>query len=106
MSGIESWIEKLKKAEKTCLVQDGRKKIHYTFEDKTELAEEYNVQTGELVVRKWRRKSALGASLGWEYEIGLNAEPLNTNRTTAVTNENNLDIFESSSNVSYSFYHS
>ena len=47
--GIEKWIQKLKKAEKTCLVQDGKKKIHYTFDDKTEMVEEYNSQTGELI---------------------------------------------------------
>jgi hypothetical protein len=49
MADIESWINKLKKAEKTCLVQDGKKKIHYTFEDKTEMAEDYNASTGELL---------------------------------------------------------
>ena len=27
----------------------GKRKIHYTFEDKTEMAEEYNMQSGELL---------------------------------------------------------
>lgn len=48
-NGVEKWIETLVSAEKTCLVQDGRRKIHFTFADKTEMTEEYNVQTGELI---------------------------------------------------------
>lgn len=29
----------------------GKRKVHYTFEDKTEMAEDYSVQTGELLGR-------------------------------------------------------
>ena len=90
-NGIEKWIEKLSKAEKTCIVQDNRRKVHYTFPDKTELAEEYSIQTGEIVVRKWRKKSTLGAVLPWEYEIGMNAEDLSKAMS-------NLEMNESSSN--------
>lgn len=49
MSGVDNWIAKLQKAEKTCLVQDGKRKIHYTFPDKSEMAEEYSLTTGELL---------------------------------------------------------
>ena len=49
MSGIEKWIQKLQKAQKTCLVQDGKRKVHFTFDDKTEMAEEYSLSTGELL---------------------------------------------------------
>lgn len=31
MSGIENWIEKLKKAEKTCLIQDGDTKFFFNM---------------------------------------------------------------------------
>ena len=93
-NGIERWIEKLKRAEKTCLVQDGKRKIHYTFEDKTEMAEEYSVQAGELLVRKWRKKSALGAVLPWEFEIGMPAEAVGS-----LPIANNLDMVEHSGNV-------
>lgn len=70
MSGTQKWMDLLKAAEKTCLISDGRRKIHYTFSDKTEMAEEYALQTGEVIVRKWRKKSTLGAQLPWEFEIG------------------------------------
>ena len=29
----------------------GKRKVHYTFEDKTEMAEDYNLQTNELLSR-------------------------------------------------------
>ncbi len=45
-----------------------------------------------LKVRKWRKKSALGAVLPWDFEIGLNNEDLS--RTI-----NNLDLIENSNNV-------
>ena len=88
---MDSWVEKLKKAEKTCLIQDGnrnekfitssinysinlyftfssffsinyfnfilkkikgKRKIHYTFEDRTEMAEEYSMQSSELLSKR------------------------------------------------------
>ena len=49
MASVENWIAKLQKADKTCLVQDGKRKIHYTFPDKSEMAEEYSLAGGELL---------------------------------------------------------
>jgi len=88
---MDNWMNKLKSAEKTCLVQDGKRKVHYTFPDKSEMAEEYSVQTDELLVRKWRKKNILGAVQPWEYEVGANQEKLPV--------QNDL-MLESSSNVS------
>ncbi|XP_076461832.1 protein DPCD-like [Babylonia areolata] len=65
-----AWIEKLKKAQKTCLIQDGRRKIHFGFDDGVELAEEFDLKTGELLVRKWRKKGTLGGHGSWETEVG------------------------------------
>ena len=39
----------LKSSQKTCIIQDGRRKIHYTFTSDNELAEEYDIKTNELV---------------------------------------------------------
>ena len=97
--------------------------MHYTFDDKSEMAEEYDASSGELLsklnscqfyhrnslsyhiianlmnthththliaVRKWRRKSTLGAVLPWEFEVGQNHE---------TKNNASVDMFESSSNV-------
>uniref|UniRef100_H2YAG7 Protein DPCD n=1 Tax=Ciona savignyi TaxID=51511 RepID=H2YAG7_CIOSA len=64
------WVELLTAARKTALLQEGRRKIHFTMSDGAELLEEYDVRSNELLVRKWRRKSALGGQKGWEYEVG------------------------------------
>ncbi|KAL3864886.1 hypothetical protein ACJMK2_006533 [Sinanodonta woodiana] len=64
------WVENLRKAQKTCLVQNGRRKIHFTLTDGTELAEEYDLRNDELVVRKWRRKGTIGGIGKWEFEVG------------------------------------
>lgn len=93
MSGIQKWMDKLKAAEKTCIISDGRRKIHYTFTDKTELAEEYALQNGEIIVRKWRKKSTLGAQLPWEFEIGQLEAGLKINVTEDMTESSSNPIF-------------
>ncbi|KAK7109088.1 protein DPCD-like [Littorina saxatilis] len=65
-----AWVEKLKSAQKTCLIQDGRRKIHFSFPDGMELSEEFDLKTGELAVRKWRKRGTLGGQGKWEMEIG------------------------------------
>ncbi|XP_076815471.1 protein DPCD-like [Clavelina lepadiformis] len=70
MSELSPWVETLKSARKTALIQDGRRKIHFTLSDGTELCEEYEIKTNDLVVRKWRRKSTLGGVKAWELEVG------------------------------------
>ena len=52
----------------TSMVSGGRRKMHYTLPDDTEVVEEYDIQTDELVVRKKRGKTVLGAQGEWEYE--------------------------------------
>jgi len=44
--------------------------VHTTFDDGSELVEEYDVKTGELVERKRRGKTVLGRQADWEYLIG------------------------------------
>uniref|UniRef100_A0A671E786 Protein DPCD n=1 Tax=Rhinolophus ferrumequinum TaxID=59479 RepID=A0A671E786_RHIFE len=65
---VTGWLESLRAAEKTALLQDGRRKVHYLFPDG--MAEEYDEKTSELLVRKWRVKSALGALGQWQIEVG------------------------------------
>nr|KAF6322223.1 hypothetical protein mPipKuh1_004018 [Pipistrellus kuhlii] len=67
---VTGWLESLRAAEKTALLQDGRRKVHYLFPDGKEMAEEYDEKTSELLVRKWRVKSALGALGQWRIEVG------------------------------------
>ncbi|XP_077427007.1 protein DPCD [Vanacampus margaritifer] len=66
----QSWIDNLKSSKKTALIHDGKRKIHYLFGDGKEMAEEYDLRTDELVVRKWRHKNTLGAQGQWEVEVG------------------------------------
>ncbi|XP_008287147.1 protein DPCD [Stegastes partitus] len=70
---VQSWTDILKSCKKTALMHDGKRKIHYLFTDGKEMAEEYDLKTDELIVRKWRHKSTLGAPGQWQVEVG---EPL------------------------------
>lgn len=54
----------------TTMTSGGRRKVHYTFPDESEMVEEYDVQTDVLAVRKRRSKTILGALGEWVYEIG------------------------------------
>ncbi|XP_069316045.1 protein DPCD isoform X2 [Eulemur rufifrons] len=72
---VTGWLESLRAAEKTALLQDGKRKVHYLFPDGKEMAEEYDEKTSELLVRKWRVKSALGALGQWQLEVGEPAPP-------------------------------
>lgn len=47
-----------------------KRMVHYLFPDGKEMAEEYDEKTGELLVRKWRVKNALGALGQWQIEVG------------------------------------
>ncbi|XP_025251996.1 protein DPCD isoform X2 [Theropithecus gelada] len=67
---VTGWLESLRTAQKTALLQDGRRKVHYLFPDGKEMAEEYDEKTSELLVRKWRVRSALGAMGQWQLEVG------------------------------------
>ncbi|XP_069467739.1 protein DPCD [Ambystoma mexicanum] len=67
---VQSWQESLKAARKTSLLQEGRRKVHYLFPDGKEMAEEYDMKTCELLVRKWRQKNTLGAPGQWQVEVG------------------------------------
>uniref|UniRef100_A0A8C6ZGY7 Protein DPCD n=1 Tax=Nothoprocta perdicaria TaxID=30464 RepID=A0A8C6ZGY7_NOTPE len=72
---VPSWRERLRAARKAALVQDGKRKIHYLFEDGKEMAEEYDMKTGRLVSRKWREKNALGGFGMWQVEVGDPTSP-------------------------------
>nr|XP_020451917.1 protein DPCD isoform X2 [Monopterus albus] len=67
---VQSWVDILKLSKKTALIHDGKRKIHYLFTDGKEMAEEYDLKTDELIVRKWRHKSTLGAQGQWQMEVG------------------------------------
>ena len=65
------------------IVQNGRRKLHYLFPDKTELVEELDEKSNEVLLRKWKRPRDNGlptanAKAGdWEYEIGDDGKAFN-----------------------------
>ena len=54
----------------------GRRKLHYLFPDQTELAEELDMNTNEVLVRKWKRPKDFGQA-EWEFEIGDDGKQFN-----------------------------
>ena len=53
----------------TAIVAGGRKKVHFVYPDKTELVEEYDINTFELLIRKWKKHKDYGKE-EWIFEIG------------------------------------
>lgn len=64
------WLNRVRNAEKTCLIQEGKRKVHYKFQDGQEMAEEYNLDTNTLVRRAWKRGNDLSKKGHWEIEVG------------------------------------
>lgn len=84
------WVPLLQSAKKTTLLQAGKRKVHYTLPDNTELAEEYDGKTNQLLMRKWRIKNKFGGIGKWEVEIG---EPESNFSAVAVGNEHIIESF-------------
>ena len=62
------------------VVSGGRRKLHYLYPDSTELIEELDQNTNELLVRKWKRPRDTAGMTGdptWDYEVG--EEPVKFN---------------------------
>ncbi|XP_069316046.1 protein DPCD isoform X3 [Eulemur rufifrons] len=55
---VTGWLESLRAAEKTALLQDGKRKVHYLFPDGKEMAEEYDEKTSELL--EWPEWGLMG----------------------------------------------
>ncbi|CAL1601941.1 unnamed protein product [Knipowitschia caucasica] len=86
----ETWHKMLKCSKKTALIHDGKRKVHYLFSDGKEMAEEYDVNTDELLVRKWKHKSTLGGHGQWQVEVG---EPFTCGSLDAEIKENSSNPF-------------
>jgi hypothetical protein len=64
-------VRRMLREPKTSVVQGGRKIIRSCFNDGTEMIEEYDTITDELLVRKRRSPTALGSEGPWVYEVGV-----------------------------------
>lgn len=56
--------------QKTCVRADGRKKIHTTNPDGSELVEEFDEKTDVLMLRRSRKAACLGGEAEWVLEVG------------------------------------
>ena len=57
------------------IVNGSRRQLHYLYPDNTEMLEEFDINTNECLLRKWKKTKAFGEA-EWEFEIG---QPLETN---------------------------
>lgn len=58
------------KGPKTAVISGGRRKVHSDFVDGTEMVEEFDVVTDELLLRKRRKPTTLGGEGNWIVEVG------------------------------------
>lgn len=49
---------------------DGKKQLHTTFPDGSEMVEEFDARTDMLLLRKTRKATTLGKEGAWVYEVG------------------------------------
>ncbi|XP_031638844.1 protein DPCD [Contarinia nasturtii] len=67
----ENWMNYIKNAEKSSFISGKIRKIYYKFNDSKEMCEEYNMETGILFRRAWKKKqNILSTDDGWEIELG------------------------------------
>jgi hypothetical protein len=66
----EADASKPSEPKKVCVRGDGRKKVHTTNPDGSEIVEEFDERTDVLLLRKSRKPSALGKETEWVTEVG------------------------------------
>ncbi|XP_049295154.1 protein DPCD [Anopheles funestus] len=66
----ESWLGLIKAANKSSIIQGKVRKVHYRFPDGREMAEEYSTDTGVVLRRAWKNKTALLQKEEWTIELG------------------------------------
>lgn len=83
----ETWINYIKSSEKTSFISGKLRRIHYKFPDGNEMTEEYNMETGVLIKRAWKKKKDIlcmntddisSTNFNWEIELGEYIKPLKT----------------------------
>ena len=63
------WKSQLGEPSINQVVSGGKRKLHYLYPDNTEMVEELDVTTSEVLLRKWKRPKQFGEA-DWEFEIG------------------------------------
>mmetsp|Transcript_26589 Transcript_26589/g.52406 ORF Transcript_26589/g.52406 Transcript_26589/m.52406 type:complete len:199 (+) Transcript_26589:27-623(+) len=81
------------KCSKTSIDSQGRRKVHSSFEDGTEVVEEYDIKTGECMIRKYREKTTLKGQSEWIYLIGEPPRNFNPDSDFIAESTNNPVLF-------------
>lgn len=66
----ESENKKPNEPKRLCVRADGRKKVHTTNPDGSEMVEEYDEKTDVILLRKTRKPTTLGGEGEWVFEVG------------------------------------
>lgn len=53
-----------------CVISEGRKKVHTTYPDGSEMVEEFDERSDVLLLRKSKKANNLGRQAEWVYEVG------------------------------------
>lgn len=80
---FKQWIEYIGRAKKISYITNTCRKIHYKFDDGCEMTEEYNIETGVIIHRAWKKQNHIliankhtgnsnEMTFGWETELGDN----------------------------------
>ena len=77
----------------TSIISGSRRKFHTTYKDGSEMVEEYDLKTNELLVRKNRKPSQLGGEGEWVFELGGEVfKPFNPMRDNLAVSSKNVSI--------------
>ncbi|XP_017863160.1 PREDICTED: protein DPCD [Drosophila arizonae] len=73
----QHWLNYLQSAEKNSMISNKLRKVLYKFPDGQQMAEEYNMDTGVVQRRAWRKCKQLMGEPEWEIELGEEPRQLN-----------------------------
>ncbi|XP_030372631.1 protein DPCD [Scaptodrosophila lebanonensis] len=73
----QNWLNYLQSAEKNSMISGRLRKVLYKFPDGKQMAEEYNMDTGIVQRRAWRKCKQLMGEPEWEVELGEEPKQLN-----------------------------
>jgi protein DPCD len=83
-SSCSAGMSRVLKEPKTSTISNGRKRILSRYTDESEMLEEYDVVTDELLLRKSRKQTAVGGEGPWVVEVGTEARQGNLDRDLIV----------------------
>ncbi|KAM3144908.1 hypothetical protein pb186bvf_002913 [Paramecium bursaria] len=81
----------------TAVIAGGRRRLNYTFDDKSEVVEEYDMKSHELLSRRIKKQSNI-KDAQWIYEVGeaqvLNQEIVPANNNPIFTRKDTAQHFQ------------